>query len=76
MPRYCITYADPDATYPAPKKISVVDMEKENVWDHAITLGTVKTIFDLDILQTVYSINWNHNRLDFDQSQINDNLTS
>lgn len=74
MPRYVVTFTDSDATYPAPKQNVTVECSKDEVWTLAMEQGFVQKIYNLDALQTVFSIHWNHNALGLSQAQLNKNL--
>lgn len=66
--RYVITYTDHDAVYPAERKTATVIADRNTVWAKAVALGFVRTIYDLDSVATVVSINWDFNHLGLPQS--------
>ena len=74
MTVYQVTYTDPEATYPAPKQHTLIDCSKDEIWDMALELGTVKKIFDMDRCGVVFSIHWTHNHLGLTDAQVNKNL--
>lgn len=66
--RYVVTYTEHDAIYPAERKTANVLAERNTVWAKAVELGFVRTIYDLDSVATVVSINWDFNHLGLPQS--------
>jgi hypothetical protein len=65
---YVVTYTDHNAVYPAERKTANIVAERNTVWSKAVELGFVRTIYDLDSLATVVSINWDFNHLGMPQS--------
>lgn len=65
---YVVTYTDHSAVYPAERKTANIVAERNTVWSKAVELGFVRTIYDLDSLATVVSINWDFNHLGMPQS--------
>lgn len=73
MRTYSVTYTEHDAIYPAPKLVTLIEASKDEVWEKAIALGTVVTIFDMDWGGTVFSSAWEHNHLGLTKAQVNKN---
>jgi cbb3-type cytochrome oxidase cytochrome c subunit len=74
--RYVVTYTDHDAVYPAERKTATVIADSKTVWNKAVALGFVRTIYDLDSVATVVSINWDFNHLGLPQSVLDNYWTA
>lgn len=68
--RYVVTYTEHDAVYPAERKTATIEADRGTVWAKAVELGFVRTIYDLDSVATVVSINWDFNHIGMPQSAL------
>ena len=73
MRTYSVTYTERDAVYPAPRLVTLVESTPHTIWERAIELGTVRTIFDCDWGGTVFSCHWDFNHLGLTPAQVNRN---
>lgn len=68
--RYVVTYTELDAVYPAERKTVTVVATPQTIWNNAVELGFVRTVYDLDTMTTVVSINWDFNYIGIAQSTL------